>query len=60
MELRNKTLEQENATLVNRWLAKMNEEASKMNVANDFYEKMVQQTTRMEEHISQRTERGML
>ncbi|KAM9981122.1 hypothetical protein ACTFIY_003438 [Dictyostelium cf. discoideum] len=36
-------LEQENSSLVERWLRKKNEEASKMNEANDFYQKMVEQ-----------------
>ncbi|KAF2070613.1 hypothetical protein CYY_008070 [Polysphondylium violaceum] len=36
-------LEQENSNLVERWMRKKNEEASKMNEANDFYQKMVEQ-----------------
>eukprot|EP01132_Coremiostelium_polycephalum_P009274 gene9274-11366_t len=36
-------LEQENSQLVERWLRKKNEEASKMNEANDFYHRMVEQ-----------------
>ncbi|EFA82370.1 autophagy protein 16 [Heterostelium album PN500] len=36
-------LEQENSELLERWIRKKNEEASKMNEANDFYHKMVEQ-----------------
>lgn len=48
-EEKSKRLEQENASLVDRWLKKMDEEATKMNTANDFYEQMVQQTQRAKE-----------
>lgn len=40
-EERVKALTEENNHLVNRWLQKMNEEAKKMNEANDWYEQMV-------------------
>ncbi|EGG15547.1 autophagy protein 16 [Cavenderia fasciculata] len=36
-------LEQENGELLERWIRKKNEEASKMNEANDFYHRMVEQ-----------------
>jgi len=35
---RNSVLKQDNASLLSRWLDKMNEEAEKMNTANVFYE----------------------
>ncbi|KJE90804.1 tipD [Capsaspora owczarzaki ATCC 30864] len=41
VEERNKILEVENTSLVERWLRKMNEEALKMNEANMFYESVV-------------------
>jgi autophagy-related protein 16 len=39
---RMKDLERENGQLLQRWLKKMNEEAEKMNEANQFYERFVQ------------------
>ncbi|KYQ92914.1 autophagy protein 16 [Tieghemostelium lacteum] len=41
-------LEQENRELVERWLRKKNEEASMMNEANQFYQKMVEQRDKSE------------
>lgn len=38
---RMKDLERENGQLLQRWLKKMNEEAEKMNEANQFYERFV-------------------
>ena len=38
---RMKDLERENGQLLQRWLRKMNEEAEKMNEANQFYERFV-------------------
>jgi len=37
---RNAVLKQDNASLLSRWLDKMNEETEKMNTANMFYENM--------------------
>lgn len=37
---RNQVLKQDNASLLSRWIDKMNDEAEKMNTANTFYEDM--------------------
>ena len=42
LEDRNKAVEKENEQLVERWMKKISEEATKMNEANVFYEQMVQ------------------
>ncbi|GAM24423.1 hypothetical protein SAMD00019534_075980 [Acytostelium subglobosum LB1] len=44
-------LEQENSELIERWIRKKNEEASKMNEANDFYHKMVEQREHQFVHV---------
>lgn len=41
-EARSKTLEEENAHLLNRWRLKVSEEAKKMNEANEFYHQVQQ------------------
>jgi autophagy-related protein 16 len=54
-ESRNKTLEEENAHMLNRWKVKVSEEARKMNEANEFYHQVQQMVKNPLSHSSTRT-----
>jgi hypothetical protein len=49
VELRNDDLKRDNASLLQRWLDRMNDEAEKMNEGNQFLQEVEQKRTTKEE-----------
>lgn len=52
VEIRNDNLKRDNASLLQRWLDRMNSEAEKMNEGNRFLEEVEQRKSTQEEKAS--------